>query len=356
MPIRASAPGRICLFGEHQDYLGLPVIASAVNLRIGVEETAPSDGPVRLDMPDISERALLDLAVDQEYASSRDYLRSCVNVLRRRGVRWPRAHDLVMRSDIPVNAGLSSSSAMVVMWLRYLISTGVPALGTADEDLARLGHEAEVTEFHEPGGMMDHYCAALGGVLYIDTRPPFAAERLGSALNGFVVGNSLEPKATVETLRARRSDVQDGIDLVTAREPRFSLAETPIDQSEELLAGLPDRPARRLRANLVNRDITRAARETLGLGDAEQLGRLLSLHHAQLRDGLDLSTPKIERMLDAALSAGALGGKVNGSGGGGTMFVFAPGYEQEVAEAIRAEGGDAYIVCADEGARIDSKE
>ncbi|MFC1564948.1 galactokinase family protein, partial [candidate division KSB1 bacterium] len=31
-----SAPGRICLFGEHQDYLGLPVIAAAIGLRISV--------------------------------------------------------------------------------------------------------------------------------------------------------------------------------------------------------------------------------------------------------------------------------------------------------------------------------
>jgi len=77
----------------------------------------------------------------------------------------------------------------------------------------------------------------------------------------------------------------------------------------------------------------------------------LSTHHAQLRDGLDLSTPKIERMMDAALAAGALGGKINGSGGGGCIFAFAPGREEDVAEAIRREGGVPYIVRVDDGAR-----
>jgi len=35
--LSVSAPGRICLFGEHQDYLGLPVITVAINLRIAIE-------------------------------------------------------------------------------------------------------------------------------------------------------------------------------------------------------------------------------------------------------------------------------------------------------------------------------
>jgi galactokinase len=83
------------------------------------------------------------------------------------------------------------------------------------------------------------------------------------------------------------------------------------------------------------------------------LGRLLTIHHAQLRDGLDLSTDKIERMLRASLASGALGGKVNGSGGGGCMFAYAPGHEAAVAEAIKAEGGDAYIVSVDGGVRAD---
>ena len=55
-------------------------------------------------------------------------------------------------------------------------------------------------------------------------------------------------------------------------------------------------------------------------------------------------------MMDAALEAGALGGKINGSGGGGCMFAYAPGCEEAVAEAMRREGGVPYIVRVDEGA------
>ena len=51
--IEASAPGRVCLFGEHQDYLGLSVIAMAINLRMRISGKPRTNGLYRVDMPDI---------------------------------------------------------------------------------------------------------------------------------------------------------------------------------------------------------------------------------------------------------------------------------------------------------------
>lgn len=351
--LRVSAPGRICLFGEHQDYLGLPVIAAAVTLRIGVEASARADARFVVEMPDIGERLEIDPSLEQTYARGRDYLRAAVNVLRREGLSWPQGYDIILHGDIPINAGVSSSSAMVIMWLRFLPETAAPRRDFTPDDLARWGYQAEVAEFGEPGGMMDHFCAALGGVLWIDTRPPFAAEPWSVPLDGLVLGHSLQPKATIETLGRNRRDVTEGIALLRERLPSFDLATTSLEEAEPHLRRLPPGPARRLRANLVNRDLTFLARDALRAQDSERLGWLLTAHHAQLRDGLDLSTEKIERMMDAALAAGARGGKIDGSGGGGCMFAYAPGCEEAVAEAIAREGGVPYIVTVDEGARIE---
>jgi galactokinase len=85
----------------------------------------------------------------------------------------------------------------------------------------------------------------------------------------------------------------------------------------------------------------------------EKVGNLLSQHHTILRDILNVSTPKIEIMMDAALNAGALGGKINGSGGGGCMFAYAPNDPKHVAEAIEKVGGKVYVIQADEGTRIE---
>jgi len=49
-------------------------------------------------------------------------------------------------------------------------------------------------------------------------------------------------------------------------------------------------------------------------------------------------------MLQVALNTGALGGKINGSGGGGCMFAYAPNHPQKVAAAIEKVGGKAYVV------------
>ena len=80
---------------------------------------------------------------------------------------------------------------------------------------------------------------------------------------------------------------------------------------------------------------------------------MLNRQHAILRDTLGVSTDKIETMLEAAIGAGAHGGKINGSGGGGCMFVYAPESAEEVAAAIERAGGKAYIVHVDKGSTKD---
>jgi galactokinase len=90
--------------------------------------------------------------------------------------------------------------------------------------------------------------------------------------------------------------------------------------------------------------------------DERRFGSLLNDHHALLRDVLGISTPRIDRMIDASLKAGAFGGKINGSGGGGCMFAYAPDDAGAVAEAITRAGGNAYIVHVDAGTRFESAE
>ena len=355
-----SAPGRICLFGEHQDFLGLAVVAAAIDRRIRIEGTERGDRLLRMDMPDIGRQDEIDLSKPIEYTKKRDYLRSCVNVLRRTGWDIPRGFDCVMRSTIPINAGVSSSSAMIVCWLMFLLNAAGWDDRYSGEELARLAHQAEVVEFGEPGGMMDLFAASLGKLIFVDTRPPFRAEYLpatldGFVLDGFVLGDSLEKKHTLGVLGSSRSDVTDGVKQLTEWYPAFDLQETRIEEVSDLVDRLPEHIARKIRANLINRNLRIEAVEMLRSGKVNpaRLGEMLTLHHEQLRDGIGVSTPKIDRMIEASIKAGALGGKINGSGGGGCMFAYAPGREDAVVEAIEREGGKAWKVVVDTGARIE---
>ena len=350
-----SSPGRICLFGEHQDFLGLAVVAAAIDRRIRIEGSPRSDRLIRIHMPDIERQDDIDLAKPIEYTRKRDYLRSCVNVLRRTGWDMRDGFDCTMTSTIPINAGVSSSSAMIVCWLTFLLNAGGWGDRYSPEELARLAHQAEVVEFGEPGGMMDHFASALGGLIFVDTRPPFNSERFSARLDGFVLGDSLEKKHTLGVLGGSRSDVTDGVKQLTEWLPTFDLQTTPADEVVELVGRLPDQIARKFRANLINRDLRIEAVEMLRSGNVNsvRLGEMLTLHHEQLRDGIGVSTPKIDRMVEASISAGALGGKINGSGGGGCMFAYAPGCEDAVVEAIEREGGKACKVVVDSGARVE---
>jgi galactokinase len=89
----------------------------------------------------------------------------------------------------------------------------------------------------------------------------------------------------------------------------------------------------------------------------EGFGRLLKAHHVNLRDGLDISTPAIEKILDTAYKNGALGGKINGSGGGGCAYVYA--YDEDcdrIINAVAELGYPGRIVKQDSGIRKDWRE
>ncbi|MFH1732987.1 MAG: galactokinase family protein [Planctomycetota bacterium] len=355
--IRVSVPGRVCMHGEHQDFLGLSVIAMAIDLYFVIKAWPRDDNKFVIHMPDLPETDELVPSEALEYRHHRDYVPACINVLKRRGIGFDKGYDFVFASTIPVNAGVSSSSAMCVGWAKTLLAlAGDPAAGDAAE-VAKIAHQTEVLEFNEPGGTMDHYTTSVGGLVYIDCVDPIEVTPIDFDLTGFVLGNSLEKKDTKGTLRASRQAVEAGIAEMAKRIPDFSLRETPAGCILAELAALPDEMADKLRANVINRDLCQEARRMLESGplDRARFGAMLDEHHAQLRDGLGISTPKLESLIAGCKQAGALGGKLNGSGGGGTMIAYAPGREAEAAAAIDARGGKGYVIRKSRGAIIEFK-
>jgi galactokinase len=352
--VETSAPGRLCLFGEHQDFLGLPVIALAMTREITFTGTRRPDCLFRIHLPDVDDRDEFDAREELPYRSKRDYLRSAVNVLRRAGLTMHTGYEVRVSGNIPINAGCGSSSSMLIAWIGFLIASQDRSFASDAATIARLAHRAEVLEFEEPGGMMDHYTSALGGLLHIKTEGEIECTPLPAELTGFVLGDSLTPKDTTSTLARSRQAMAEAVEIARQEIPQFSIHTTSLHEARQAFHRLEERGREMLEGNLVNRDICRQGLKLLHSAqpDVEQLGRLLFDHHEQLSRNIRVSTEKIDRMVEAAREAGALGAKINGSGGGGCMFAFAPGREQAVAEAIRSAGGEAHIVCAHPGLRV----
>ncbi len=349
-----SAPGRICLFGEHQDFLGLPVIACPIDLDIRITATPRADSSFHIEMADIGETDEFDATAPLAYRHERDYVRSATNILRRQGLQITRCYDCTINGTIPINAGAASSSALTVAWITLLLNTQDHGLPMRPVDIASWAYEAEVVEFDEPGGMMDHYTSALGGLLYIETNPPISVQQLPAELDSFVVGESLVPKETTAVLRESRQAVAEGLDILRRRLSDFDFRTTPREQAQPLFSEMRAEVRRRIEAQFINRDLCQQARQLLSQPtfDQEQLGELLLEHQRQLRDGIGVSHPKLDTLIEASRQAGALGGKLNGSGGGGTMFAYAPDRQQEVKEAIDAAGGRGQIVSVRGGVSV----
>ncbi|MGV3556783.1 mevalonate kinase family protein [Larkinella arboricola] len=357
--ITTSAPGRICLFGEHQDYLGLPVIAAAISRRVQVAGRLRSDRQVIIHMPDINGREQFELAPVIPYQHSRDYFKSALNLLTRNGLSFPNGMEVTIHGTIPINSGTSSSSALLVAWINWLLNSQNSQNGVTQSEIGELAYQAEVLEFGEPGGMMDHFATAVGEVMYLESQPMIKLETFRPHLGTFVLGDSLEPKDTIGILKHVKYGMLEAIRKIKLHDADFSLHTVPQEAARQYTGLVNEAEFSLLKSNLSDRDVLREAHQMFRTAtiNHRRLGQLLTIHQANLRDHKRVSTPKINRMIDEALKAGAYGAKINGSGGGGCMFAYAPENPEAVAEAIERAGGKPYIIQIDTGtqATVNSK-
>jgi len=360
--IKSSAPGRICLFGEHQDYLGFPVIAAAIDLRMTIEGDAVAGADrLLLELPDINRT--LDFTSDNiQYADNKDYLKSSVNVLKKKGLYAAQTIHARFRGNVPIQAGTSSSAALSVAWNGFLLQAAaglgidVSSILNNAADVAELAFKAEVEEFNESGGRMDQYSSAIGGIVYLDFYQGMTASPL-PVFNGvkeFVLGDSLQPKDTQKTLKRVRTAQEEGFKQLARFLPFDDAFHVRYDAAEPFFNRIEAQTRPYLTAALKNRQITEQARKELCIPqpDIKRIAQLMNDHQDQLREGLNVSTAKIDGMIAEALAAGALAGKINGSGEGGCMFAFCPGKQEETAEAVKRAGGVPYIINIGKGLEV----
>jgi galactokinase len=350
---RVRAPGRVCLFGEHSDYLGLNVIPAAISLAIEFFVRPRNDRRVRVEYADLGQTDSFMLGKQLPYRSSRDYLRSVFNTLARKSIIPNTGADIIVKGEIPLAAGLSSSSAFTVAGVIAVAQLAQTKL-TINE-IVQIAFDAEVREFGESGGMMDHFASVYGRIIHVDFGEKISVTKLPATLDGLVIGDSLEKQDTVEDLRKIRSIVEEGYNYLKQKIPHFDNRATSVNEIAKYIDDMPKHCGLMTVTTLKNRDLTENALCLLEHKSPEpkKIGELLDQHHALLRDGLDRSTPKIEKLIAAAKAAGALGCKVIGSGGGGTMLAYAPEIENDVSKAIRTTGGVPYRVNITQGAAVE---
>ncbi len=311
-------------------------------------------------MPDIPDTPFMEINLSSindllEYESKRDYLRSGINVAMKEGVFWNQDWNITIRGNIPINAGASSSSALVIAWLTFLFAAGNQEL--SPNQRGSLGYQTEVLlNSREAGGMMDHFASSVGNLIYVESNPKFKATKLSAKIGSFVLANSGVKKETVDDLKRVKALALSAFDHVKEIFPRFDKYRTPTCKVEPYLTSLDEDEQKIAYGNLIDRDLTQTAFAMLNNDqeevDSQKLGEMINQHHEMLKSYVGVSHPIVDEMVEIALKAGALGAKINGSGFGGTMFAYAPQTQESVVQALTDAGFSCWPIEISSGAEI----
>ena len=221
------------------------------------------------------------------------------------------AHATRLRCDYPIGAGLGGSSAAGVA----LVGACRALRGESLDDRSAIAEESRAIEVEDlgiAGGRQDHYAAAYGGALGLTftdrtvvEKIPLAESTVAALERRLVVGYTGESRISAATITGV-------LDAYRARAPRVTTA----------LARMAT--------------LARLMRVALVAGDVDALGALVGEHWTHQRAlHPAITTPTIEAALDAAMRAGAIGGKALGASGGGCVVVIArDGREDEVRAAM----------------------
>ena len=310
-----EACGKVILLGEHAVVYGVPAIAAGI-ARGARARSAPlphqqhEEGRATRDGDGFAAASRLrvvgwNVSVN-ETEQGNDIARAFASLLAAVRVDEPSLPPVTVEveAELPPGGGLGCSAAMGVAIAR--------AVGRRPgEEAVQARAMAWEQVFHGNPSGIDAAVAARGGCVFFRKGEPLEAVRVRGPLHLCIgsTGTASSTKAMVDSvarLRARRPEI--------------------VDKSFEAI-----------------RSLVSNARLAIEAGDRVALGRLMDLNQMVL-SGLFVSTPDVERLCELARASGALGAKLTGAGGGGSVVALVPSVQvgDAVIAAWKADGFDGF--------------
>jgi galactokinase len=336
--VRAQAPGRVNLIGDHTDYTGGLVLPMAID-RSTVIELERGVPWLELVSTDDEEPAFLpiDEPVDplRVWPAWARYVAGVLAVVR------PDSGGIgFVRTDLPIGAGLSSSAALEVALALALGFTGTPL------DLALACQQAEQIASGVPCGIMDQLASAAGvegSALLIDcTTFSVTPVPVPDDVAVWVVDSGTRRQLTTSFYGVRRTQCEEAEVLIGP------LRSASLSDVESI--GLDDL-RRRARHVVTENQRVRDFASALVDGRLADAGRLMVESHRSLRDDFEVSTRELDSLVSSLCSLpGVYGARLTGAGFGGCVVALAdPDVEIDGGWRVRASAGASVETLPDDG-------
>jgi mevalonate kinase len=325
MGVVASAPAKIILFGEHFVVYGEPAIVLAIDKRTYAKAEKRDDESLHIRSKNLNlagcfekESFKVQEGDAREARMKLEPIKLAVEkVLEIHGERV--GLNVEVSSTVPVAAGLGSSAAAAAA-----VTAAVGALLSEElskEQVFRIAYEAEKVVHGTPSGV-DPAISTFGGALLFQTDTGFKPLTVKNDVP-LIIGDTRIERST-RALVAKAQNTRKNYPQIV----KFMMR--------------------------AEREIVLTAIDALKRSDLQTLGDLMNLNQALLY-GLGVSHEFLERLINAARKAGALGAKLTGAGGGGCMIALSQNEKvEQVSEAIQREGGRIFTAKkTDDGVRIE---
>lgn len=306
MKSKASAPGKVILFGEHFVVYGVKTILCAINKRITVTAEKIEENKIYIKS-NIGNLVLEPNKIISEINSPLKpfyYLANKMSKDQNTGIK------IEIESDIPLGVGLGSSSACCV--------AGAAAISrlfknTSNEEILELAIEAEKTIFENTSGADCTVCT-YGGIMIYDKE------------NGF---NKIESEPNFHLVIAN-SNIEHSTKTVVANVKQFK------EKDEKTFSILCDKESQ-----LVD-DVLKLLKEN----DINELGNKINKNQEYL-ETIGISNEKLRNMIKIGQNE-AFGAKITGAGGGGCIFALTDETNlEQTMEKFKSENYDCFSVKID---------
>jgi galactokinase len=353
------APGRVNLIGEHTDYNDGFVLPMAIDRAAWIALRRRDDDCVRVRSLDLNEDAVFKLDQLEKGAGWAEYIKGMAWMLQKEGFKL-RGWEGVMTGDVPIGSGLSSSAAVELATARaFAVLSGI------EWHAARMARIAQMAENQWVGvncGIMDQMASAAtraDHALFLDCRSlEIQHVPLPEAAAVVVLDTSTRRGLVDSAYNERRSQCEAAARFFGVQ----ALRDVSPADFESRKGGLEQIVMRRARHIITENQRVLDAMQAMLTGDVVRLGSLFNASHASLRDDFQVSSPALNRIVEAAQAqSGCHGARMTGAGFGGCAVALVAveaveAFVPAVAAAYRSGSGlDAavYVCRPSQGASVE---